>query len=133
MSAAPNDDTSILDPELAAAETPPGVDRRTFLMRSAMIGAVTVLSGCEAPSAKATAEQAASAPPTPRASQAYCLTAQQSVTETASPPSDVSLYFAFISFAVSAIAATVVSKSTRRCTGISLLAMAKPVHAFTAP
>ena len=65
MSSASHDDTSILDPELAAAETPPGVDRRTFLMRSAMIGAVTVLSGCEAPSAKATVEQAGSAPPTP--------------------------------------------------------------------
>ena len=67
MSAAHHDDTSILDPELAAVETPPGLDRRTFLMRSAMIGAVTVLSGCEAPSADATAKQAASAPPTPPA------------------------------------------------------------------
>ena len=52
-------------------------------------------------------------------------TAQQSVTDTASPPSEVSLYFAFISFAVSAMAATVVSKSTRRCTGISLLAISE--------
>ena len=67
MSAAHHNDTSILDPELAAAETPPGLDRRTFLVRSAMIGAVTVLSGCEAPSADATAKQAASAPPTPPA------------------------------------------------------------------
>ena len=65
MSSASHDDTSILDPELAAIETPSGIDRRNFLVRSAMIGAVTVLSGCEAPSAKATAEQAASAPPTP--------------------------------------------------------------------
>ena len=65
MSSASHDDKSILDPELAAIETPSGIDRRNFLMRSAMIGAVTVLSGCEAPSAKATAEQAGSAPPTP--------------------------------------------------------------------
>jgi len=65
MSSASDDDTSILDPELTAAETPPGLDRRSFFMRSAMIGAVTVLSGCEAPSAKATVEQAGSAPPTP--------------------------------------------------------------------
>src|SRR5215510_11595816 len=59
--------------------------------------------------------------------------AQQSVTETARPPSDVSLYFEFISLAVSAIAATVVSKSTRRLAGISLLAIMKPVHDLTAP
>src|SRR3954469_2387966 len=59
--------------------------------------------------------------------------AQQSTTETASPPSDVSLYFVFISFAVSAIAFTVVSKSRRRLAGISLLAIMKPVHALTAP
>src|SRR5689334_14334083 len=65
MSSASHDETSILVPELAAIETPSGIDRRNFLVRSAMIGAVTVLSGCEAPSAKATAEQAASAPPTP--------------------------------------------------------------------
>ena len=51
---------------------------------------------------------------------------RESVTETASPPSDVSLYFEFISFAVSAIAATVVSKSTRRFAGISLLAIMNP-------
>src|SRR5690349_20773354 len=58
---------------------------------------------------------------------------QQRTTETARPPSDVSLYFEFISLAVSAIAATVVSKSTRRLAGISLLAIMNPVHAFTAP
>ena len=38
---------------------------------------------------------------------------QQSTTETANPPSEVSLYLEFISLAVSAIAVTVVSKSTR--------------------
>ena len=41
--------------------------------------------------------------------------------------------FEFISLAVRAIASTVVSKSTRRSVGISLLAMLKPIHAFTAP
>jgi hypothetical protein len=51
---------------------------------------------------------------------------QQSTSETASPTSDVSLYFAFIPFAVSAIAMTVVSKSTRRLDGTSLLAIMKP-------
>ncbi len=59
--------------------------------------------------------------------------AQQSTSETASPPSEVSLYLAFISLAVSAIAETVVSKSTRRSAGISLLAIMKPVHDLTAP
>src|SRR3954470_18120317 len=58
---------------------------------------------------------------------------QHSTTDTARPPSDVSLYLAFISFAVSAMAATVVSKSTRRFTGISLLAIMNPVQDFTAP
>jgi hypothetical protein len=40
---------------------------------------------------------------------------QQSVTDTARPPSDVSLDFEFISFAVSAMASTTLSKSTRLC------------------
>ena len=53
--------------------------------------------------------------------------------DTARPPSDVSLYLAFISLAVSAMALTVVSKSTRRFAGISLLAIMNPVQAFTAP
>jgi L-serine dehydratase len=59
----------MLDAELTSAETPSGIDRRTFMMRSAMIGAVAVLSGCKAPSPKETAEQAASAPPMPPKSQ----------------------------------------------------------------
>ncbi len=37
------------------------------------------------------------------------------------PPSEVSLYFEFISLAVSAIAVITVSRSTRRLAGISLL------------
>jgi hypothetical protein len=43
------------------------------------------------------------------------------------------LYFEFISLTVIAIAFTVVSKSTRRSAGISLLAIRKPTHALTAP
>jgi hypothetical protein len=43
------------------------------------------------------------------------------------------LYFEFISFAVSAIAVTVLSKSTRLFAGISLVAIRCPVHALTAP
>src|SRR4249920_2356876 len=63
----------------------------------------------------------------------FRLCLQQSTRETARPPSDVSLYLAFISLAVSAMALTVVSKSTRRFAGISLLAIMNPVQAFTAP
>ena len=49
---------------------------------------------------------------------------QQSVTERARPASLVSLYFAFMSLAVSARAITVASKSTRCRDAISLLAIA---------
>ena len=41
------------------------VDRRTFMMRTAMIGAVTVLAGCKPLSKEETATKAASAPPMP--------------------------------------------------------------------
>src|SRR5215469_1158214 len=58
---------------------------------------------------------------------------QHRVTDSASPPSEVSLYFGFMSLAVIAIAVTVLSKSTRRLAGISLLAIMYPVHALTAP
>ena len=54
-----------VDPDQIPGETPAGIDRRSFMMRTAMIGAVTVLSGCKPPTPKETAEQAASAPPTP--------------------------------------------------------------------
>src|SRR6478735_237578 len=67
MSDQPPRDTPILDPELAATEPLSGIDRRTFLMRSAMIGAVTVLSGCKPPTVQETAETASSAPASPPA------------------------------------------------------------------
>jgi L-serine dehydratase len=44
-------------------EVPQGVDRRAFLMRSAMIGAVAVLSGAVPASAEETAKKAATAKP----------------------------------------------------------------------
>ena len=53
------------DDDLASATVPEGWDRRAFMMRSAMIGAVAVLSGCSPPTPEKTAEQAASAPPVP--------------------------------------------------------------------
>src|SRR5689334_14138462 len=66
MSHPSDDDAPILDPELTAIETPAGLDRRTFMMRSAMIGAVAVLSGSAPVSAKETAERAGSAPAGPQ-------------------------------------------------------------------
>src|SRR4029453_4248123 len=59
--------------------------------------------------------------------------AQQRVSETARPPSEVSLYLLFISFAVIANACTVESKSTRRLAGISFEARRYPVQDLTAP
>ena len=45
--------------QLDELEIPDGFDRRAFLMRSAVVGAVAVLTGCAAP----TPEQSAAAPP----------------------------------------------------------------------
>jgi L-serine dehydratase len=47
--------------ELEPVEVPPGVDRRTFMMRSAVIGSAAVITGCTMPEKQQTA--AASAPP----------------------------------------------------------------------
>ena len=51
------------DNDLVSATVPEGWDRRAFMMRSAMIGAVAVLTGCNPPTPKETADQNASAPP----------------------------------------------------------------------
>ena len=59
-----------LAPEAAGIpEAPEGWDRRTFMMRSAMIGAVSVLTGCAPAGPKETTDQATSAPPVPPASK----------------------------------------------------------------
>ena len=60
-----SDDDPILDPQLTGGIALPDIDRRSFMMRSAMIGAVSVLSGTAPATAKETAEKAASAPPVP--------------------------------------------------------------------
>ena len=60
-----DNDERTLGPELTSAEVPGGIDRRTFVVRSAMIGAVAVLAGNRPATAKETAEKAASAPPIP--------------------------------------------------------------------
>ena len=55
--------------ELRPDETPAGVDRRAFMMRSALVGAMSVITGC-APSGQqnAAAAQPPAAPPQPPAS-----------------------------------------------------------------
>jgi L-serine dehydratase len=54
------------DSELTPAESPQGVDRRTFMMRSAVAGAVAVMTGC-APSTPQQSASQATAPPAPAA------------------------------------------------------------------
>ena len=56
----PKDDMSPILEE----EVPKGVDRRTFLMRTAVVGAVAVITGCKAPE-KPEQAAAAAAPPAP--------------------------------------------------------------------
>ena len=53
-------------PELTRTEVPAGVDRRAFMMRSAMIGAVSVLSGCAPSTPEETRKVAATATPPPQ-------------------------------------------------------------------
>jgi len=50
-------------PELGTVDVPGGVDRRAFMMRSAMVGAVAVLSGCSPSTPEQTAKTAATATP----------------------------------------------------------------------
>ena len=40
-----SDSTSLISDQFISQEIPPGVDRRTFLMRSAVVGATTVILG----------------------------------------------------------------------------------------
>ena len=58
-----NDDDKAFDPEaeLAAPEVPAGADRRTFLMRSAVVGSAVVITGRVVPAAEQA--KAATAPP----------------------------------------------------------------------
>jgi L-serine dehydratase len=54
--------------DLAQADVPAGVDRRAFMMRSAVIGAAAVISGCSSSSPERTAAPGAAAPAAPAAS-----------------------------------------------------------------
>ena len=72
-------DTPILpDPNLMPLETPAGVDRRAFLMRSALVGSVAVLNGCKPATPEAGAEATVPAAP-PATSPAVPLAAELDV------------------------------------------------------
>jgi L-serine dehydratase len=78
-------DTPILpDPNLMPLETPPGVDRRAFLMRSALVGSVAVLNGCKPATPEAGTPPAAAAPPP--ASPAVPLAAELDVVKKSKAP-----------------------------------------------
>jgi L-serine dehydratase len=66
MSSDVRNDEPRLVPEiqLTPEDVPPGVDRRGFLMRSAVVGAVAVITGCSAP--QKTEQAASPAPPPPK-------------------------------------------------------------------
>lgn len=68
----PTNEAELEDPigapeELTVQNVPPGVDRRTFLMRSALIGATAVITGHHV-SAQERANRSVGAPPTPQLS-----------------------------------------------------------------
>ena len=56
-----NPGASLPEARIDPGEVPPGVDRRTFMMRSAVITSAAVITGCSIPEKQQTA--AASAPP----------------------------------------------------------------------
>jgi L-serine dehydratase len=70
------------DTELAGANLPPGMDRRAFMMRSAIFGATAVITGCSAP----TEQQVASAPPAPATPAAPALSEDLNVVKKAKGP-----------------------------------------------
>jgi L-serine dehydratase len=79
-------DTPILpDPNLMPVETPPGVDRRAFLMRSALVGSVAVLNGCKPATPEAAATPPAAPAPAP-ASPAVPLAAELDVVKKSKGP-----------------------------------------------
>src|SRR5213595_3314783 len=74
-------------PELAGTDVPAGVDRRAFMMRSALVGAVAVLSGCGSPSPEEVSAKAATAtPPAPAAAAAPPLSETLDVVKKAKGP-----------------------------------------------
>ena len=64
-----DEDALVPDIEVDPKVVPAGVDRRTFVMRSAVLGAAAVLTGCSAPSKDQAAVPAAAPPPPSPAAQ----------------------------------------------------------------
>ncbi len=60
-----HDSSIVPEQELNPTEIPEGVDRRAFMMRSALIGATAVLTGCSPSTPQQTASSAATATPPP--------------------------------------------------------------------
>jgi L-serine dehydratase len=62
-----HDDEFVVTEHLRSTEAPDGVDRRAFMMRTAVVGAVSVLTGCSTPAnetpARASSTPAAADPP----------------------------------------------------------------------
>jgi len=71
------------DPERLVTDVPEGVDRRAFMMRSALVGAVAVLNGCSPATPQ---QQAAAPPPAPPAAPASKLSPELDVVKKAKAP-----------------------------------------------
>ena len=76
------DEPTIELSDVSTADVPEGVDRRAFMMRSALVGAVAVITGC-APSNRETAAASAPAPAAPPPPQQPALSADLDVVKKA--------------------------------------------------
>jgi L-serine dehydratase len=56
-----HDEEFVVTEDLRSAEPPAGIDRRAFMMRSALVGAVSVISGCSTPASETSAKAASPA------------------------------------------------------------------------
>jgi L-serine dehydratase len=72
-------------PTLNPTEVPPGVDRRAFMMRTAVVGAAAVMAGC-APPAPQQSTPPATAPPAPTPQQGPALSPDLDVVKKAKGP-----------------------------------------------
>src|SRR5262245_41178416 len=80
-------DISLTPADLNAADVPPGVDRRAFMMRSAVVGAAAVISGCSGSSQpERSAATSAPAPAAPAQPAAPALSADLDVVKKAKGP-----------------------------------------------
>jgi L-serine dehydratase len=80
-----NKDLPLL-PGVETADFPSGVDRRGFILRSAVAGAAAVMTGCAPPKETASAASTAPAPPAPAANAAPPLSPDLAVVKKAKAP-----------------------------------------------